>query len=157
MDFPPEPIYFYFQFIAKLIRAGRGEDSKPYFRLNSEISHSDFIEFANRFIEDYHATVSPEFALTHHMKFCFGIISEDGIIQMCPTVRSKEVHKYPAINGGILYIETMKDEKEENRTLDGSIFRQACFIRRERLKFLIAVLGSAVAVITLALSLFFRK
>jgi len=147
----------YSDFINKLIHAGRNNGTKFYFNFDSEISRVDFIEFANEFIEDYYASVQPEFAITHPMKFSFGAITDDGRINLSKDINSREAIKYPGLNGGLLYIKTKNGENEDSCTLDGSIFRQACFIRRERLKYRMAVIGSAVAVATLALSLILRK
>lgn len=147
---------FYSNFIDKLIRAGRGDGIKPYFLLDEELGPAEFIRFANKFIEEYYATVPPEFAITHRMKFGLGTISKDDLLVLNRDLSSREIVNHPGINGGILYVETKNGEMERERTLDASIFRQACFIRRERRKFQMAVLGSVVAVIALALSMAFR-
>ena len=76
------PVSSYSDFINKLIRAGRNDGTKFYFKFGAEISPADFIEFANRFIEDYYASVPPEFAITNPMKFSFGAVTDDG--RLCP-------------------------------------------------------------------------
>lgn len=151
------PVYSYSDFINKLIRAGRNDGTNFYFKFDSEINRSDFVKFSNKFIEDYYSSVSPEFAITHPMKFSFGAITEDGLIHLNKNIGSNEVSKYPGLNGGLLYIKTKTGEGEDDYTLDGSIFRQACSIKREQLKYRMTVIGSAVAVVTLALSIIFRK
>lgn len=150
-------IYFYSDFLRKLIRAGRGDGTLPTFRLGVEIDREDFIRFANKFIEDYYATVSPEFAFSHPMKFCFGSINEDDRLHMVRNISSKNVENHPGINAGIIYLEMKKDGNEDETTLHASIYRQACFIRRERWKFLLAVIGSFVAIAAFFTSLAIRK
>jgi len=151
------PIYSYSDFINKLIRAGRNDGTDSYFRFGSEIDRSDFIKFANKFIEEYYASVSPDFSIAHPMKFSFGSISEDGQIHLNNNINSREASKYPGLNGALLYIKPNDGNSDNSHTLDASIFRQACFIKRERLKYLITIIGSIVAVITLALSLFLKR
>lgn len=150
-------IYFYRGFIRKLICAGRGDGIKPHFRFDTEIRRDRFIKFANKFIEDYYATVPPDFAATHPMKFCFGVASNDGPLAMRPNMHSREVENHPEINAGILYIRINTGESAEDQPLDGSIFRQACLVQRERLKIWMTVLGLTVAVGALLISVFFKK
>jgi hypothetical protein len=151
------PVRSYSHFINKLIRAGRNDGIKFYFKFGSEIDRSDFINYSNKFIEDYYATVSPEFAITHPMKFSFGVITDDGLIKLNKDINSREVVKFPGLNGGLLYIKKKNSEKEDDYTLDGSIFRQACLVRRERAKYKMTVIGLVIAVVTLALSIILKK
>jgi hypothetical protein len=157
MSTPPEPVYFYFEFINKIILAGRGDGTNVYFQFGTEIDRHDFIKFANRFIEDYHATVPPEFAINHRIKFSFVTILENGLLRMRRDIRSAEIDDHSEINGGILFIDHDPDNVKEDSSLDGSIFRQACFIRRERLKLLLTVAGFTIGVASLIISAVLKK
>ena len=139
-------IYFYSEFIEKLICAGRNDGTKPYFKFREEIDRDDFIRLANKFIENYYATVPPDFARKHPMKFSFGTLSQDGTLSLSRAITSRELDKYPQINYGLLYIEPEDGKNENGSTLDGSIFRQACFVRREEWKFRMTLIAVGVAV-----------
>ena len=139
-------VYFYSDFIGKLIRAGRNDGTTPWFKFGDEIDRDDFIRFANKFIENSYATVAPDFTLKHPMKFSFVTIAQDGAISLNRNISSREIDEYPRINGGILFIEPEEVGKEEGSKLDGSVYRQASFIRREEWKFRMVLIGAAVAV-----------
>jgi hypothetical protein len=150
-------VYFYSDFIEKLIHAGRSDGTKPYFRFGEEIDRGDFAMFANRFIENYYATVPPDFARKYPMKFSFASISSDGALVMNRTIKPGDIDQYPGINAGILYIDPMDGRDRDSHTLDGSIFRQACFIRRENRKFWTTMLGVGVAIAAFIFSSVIRK
>ena len=149
--------YFYSDFIDKLIRAGRNDGTGPSFKFPEEIERDDFIRYANRFIENYYATVPPDFARTHPMKFSLGTFDRNGNLMLNRNISTREIDQFPGLNGGILFLEPKESGNEEGSTLDGAVYRQACFIRRENTKFWIGVAGVAVAIAALVFSLTFRK
>jgi len=151
-------ILSYSDFVEKLIRAGRNDGTNFFFSFAEEIDRDDFINFANRFIENYYATVPPDFATQHRMKFRFVLIAEDGSIELAGQgVTARTVEQYPLINGGLLYIEGSQEGEDGTKSLDASVHRQACFIQRENWKFRLGVAGVVVAVIALLFGLVFRK
>ena len=151
-------ILCYSDFVDKLIRAGRNDGTNFFFSFVEELDRGDFIKFANRFIENYYATVPPDFAIQHRMKFRFVIIAEDGGLALAgPGVTARTVEQYPLINGGLLYIEGTKDGEDGIRSLDASVHRQACFIQRENRKFWNGIAGVAVAAAALIFGMALRK
>jgi hypothetical protein len=149
-------IFFYSGFINKLIRAGRGNHIKPFFIFGKEISPKKFTKYANKFIEDYYATVPPEFAITHPIKFGMGSISKEGMIWINSDIRAHNIDRSPMPDAGLLYIET-RQSNDDDKALDASVFRQACFIKRERFKFFMAVTVSVIAITSFIFSITFKK
>jgi len=150
-------VYFYSDFINKLICAGRNDGTEPFFRLDVEIDRDDFVKFSNRFIENYYATVPPDFARNHPMVFSFGAIDHNGQMYLNRALLQRDLEKYPAVNGGILFLDSKDDGAGDGHKLDASVFRQACFIQREQWKFRITLGGAVLAVIAIAINLAFRK